>query len=193
MEKIRNKSKKILSCLFLHSFQWGEVKVSLARVLIWTSASFIFAEDSSVSSSSLLSETVNVLGFMGCFQIQCCVLRKKHVPFLNLLPDCLWGYTVNDFSLWIPFTLFKVLIFFHPNSSIDGLAWSSSKPWLAGTCWPVVIWSGVQASLSCGKLITSSQCSLWLESTWMQPCVNWWPCNWFLCIHMIKDEWLGHL
>lgn len=101
----------------------------------------------------------------------------------------IWGYTVNDFSVWKPFTLFEVLIFFpsHPNSSIDGLVWSS-KPQLAGTCWPVVIWSG-EVSLSCGKLITSSQCSLWLECTEMQPNMNWWPCNWFLCIDVIKDEW----
>lgn len=45
-----------------------------------------------MSSSSLLSEPVNVLVFIGSFLIQCFVLRKKHfVLFLKLLPECLMG------------------------------------------------------------------------------------------------------
>lgn len=63
----KKQEQKILSCLFLGSFQRGEVRVSLGRVLMWTIVSFIFAEDSSVSSSSFLSESVNVLGFTGSF------------------------------------------------------------------------------------------------------------------------------
>jgi len=69
-----------------------EVKVSLARVCIWTSVSFTFADASSVNSSSLLSEPVNVLVFIGSSPVQCCVLRKGHfVLFLNLLRDHLMG------------------------------------------------------------------------------------------------------
>lgn len=89
---MRNKAsteRSIPACSFPASSD-GEVRVSLAGVCIQTSVSFIFAEASSVRSSSLLSETVLV--FIGSFPIQCCVLRKKHfVLFLNLLPDHLIG------------------------------------------------------------------------------------------------------
>ena len=92
--RVRNKTstkRSFPTCCFPPSSD-GEVMVSLARVCIWTSVSFIFAEASSVSGSSLLSEHVNVLIFIGSFPVQCCVLRKKHfVLFLNLLPDHLMG------------------------------------------------------------------------------------------------------
>lgn len=92
--RVRNKTnakRSFLACSFPASSD-GQVRVSLARVCLWTSVSFIFAEASSVSSSSLLFEPVNILVFVGSFPIQCCVLRKKHfVLFLNLLLDYLMG------------------------------------------------------------------------------------------------------
>lgn len=47
-------------------------------------------------------------------------------------------------------------------------------------------WTLRVASLRCGKLLISSQCSSWLESVEMQPNLNWWSCNWILPINTMN-------